>query len=380
MDSPLYFDYQASTPVDPRVCAAMLPWLQGRFGNPHAAGHSYGQVAHDAVEHARAQVAAVLNAQPNEIIFTSGATESNNLAIKGAARFALEQDLAKRHIITVATEHRSVLESCADIAGFDVTVLPVKADGLIDVAAIDAALREDTLLVSVMAVNNEIGVVQPLAQIGALCRKHGVYFHTDAAQAFGKIALDVEAMQIDLLSISGHKAYAPQGVGALYLRRKPRVRLHPLFSGGGQERALRAGTVATPLVVALGEAAALAQAGMDTESKRMAVLHARFLAALSDAGVAFTLNGSATQRFAGNINLSIAGVDIEALQQSLPNLACSFGSACSSGQAGASHVLRAIGAPHGALRIGLGRFSSEEEVSAATQMLVVAIQKMKLAA
>lgn len=372
MDKPIYLDYQAATPVDPRVREAMLPWLGGLFGNPHAA-HSYGQQARQAIEQARGQVAALLGARGNEIIFTSGATEANNLAIKGAVAFQNRHDGRKRHVITLATEHKSVLESCADV---DVTILPVQPDGLLDVQRLKAAIREDTLLVSVMAVNNEIGVIQPLAEIGAICRERGVYFHTDAAQAFGKIPLDVDVMHIDLLSISGHKAYAPSGVGALYIRRKPRVWLEPLFSGGGQERGLRPGTVATPLVVALGEAARVAAGEMNNETAHMRKLRDSFLQLLEESGHPFRIHGSMQRRYAGNLNLSFDGVESSALLARLPQLACSTSSACNSASGGVSHVLQAIGCETSAIRLGFGRFTTQDEVRQAADMLLDAQKGM----
>ncbi|MGB1540257.1 MAG: aminotransferase class V-fold PLP-dependent enzyme, partial [Rickettsiales bacterium] len=303
MRFPIYMDYQATTPTDPAVVEAMLPFFSEKYGNPHSAGHAYGWEAEEAVQIAREQVAGLIHASAKEIIFTSGATESCNLAIKGLARFHAQEGGTKRHIITVATEHKAALASCEALAdeGFEITVLPVQADGLLDMAVLKSALREDTLLVSVMAVNNEIGVIQSLAEIGALCREAGVYFHTDAAQAFGKIPLDVEAMQIDLMSISGHKLYGPKGIGALYVRRRPRVRIAPLFSGGSQERTLRSGTVATPLVVGLGNAAELAGAEMQKEQARLLGLRNRFLQVLEPVREHFHVNGSLEQRIAGNL-------------------------------------------------------------------------------
>lgn len=371
MDKPIYLDYQATTPVDPRVRDAMLPWLGEQFGNPHAT-HYYGQRARQAVEDARAQVAALLGAQENEIIFTSGATEANNLAIKGAIAFQKRHDGQKRHIITAATEHKSVLESCAD---FDVTVLPVQPDGLLDLQFLKATIRHDTLLVSVMAVNNEIGVIQPLAEIGAICRAHGVYFHTDAAQAFGKIPLNVEAMHIDLLSVSGHKAYAPAGIGALYVRRKPRTRLEPLFAGGGQERGLRSGTVATPLVVALGEAARIAD--ITAEYAQIQELRDMFLLYLQQSGCEFHIQGSMQHRYAGNLSLGFSKANASDILKKLPNLACSSGSACSSASKNASHVLRAIGCEASAMRIGFGRFTTRVEVKQAADMLISALDTVQ---
>ena len=276
---PVYLDYQATTPVDPRVLAAMLPYFTEKFGNPASTSHRFGRDAALAVENAREQIAAVIGADPREIVFTSGATESNNLAIKGAALFEYSE---RRHIVTAATEHKCVLESCRalETRGFRVTYLPVERSGLVDLERLAEVLTDDTLLVSIMAVNNEIGIIQPVAEIGALCRARGIYFHTDAAQAVGKIPLDVDTMAIDLMSISGHKIYGPKGIGALYVRRRPRVRLAPLFSGGGQERGLRSGTLPAPLCVGIGAAAALAEAEMAEESARLLDLRERLYRSL----------------------------------------------------------------------------------------------------
>ena len=273
---PIYLDYQATTPVDPRVLEKMLPWFTEKFGNPHSRSHAYGWEAEAATDLAREQVASLIGATEKEIIFTSGATESNNIAIKGIAHFYKDK---KNHIITVTTEHKCVLDSCRHLEqeGFTVTYLPVQKNGLIDLEALRAAVTDQTLLVSVMAVNNEIGVIQPLAEIGKLCREKGVFFHTDAAQGFGKIPIDVEAMNIDLMSISGHKIYGPKGIGALYVRRRPRVRLEAIFSGGGQERGFRSGTLATPLVVGLGEAAAIAKIDMGKDAEHVRTLYNKFL-------------------------------------------------------------------------------------------------------
>src|SRR5438270_4951363 len=279
--APVYLDYQATTPTDPRVVAAMLPYFTEKFGNPHSTSHGFGREAAAAVEQARGKVAALIGADSREIVFTSGATESNNAALKGAMRFLRDERRAdKDHIVTVATEHKCVLETCHELEreGFSLTILPVGQDGLLDPDILVAAIGPRTALVSVMAVNNEIGVIQPLARIGALCRSRGVLFHTDAAQAVGKVPLDVDAMQIDLLSISGHKLYGPKGIGALYVRRRPRVRLAPLIDGGGQERGFRSGTLPTPLCVGLGRACAIAQAEMAAESGAVDALRRRLLA------------------------------------------------------------------------------------------------------
>ena len=372
---PVYLDNQATTPCDPRVVAAMLPWFTERFGNPHSAEHAMGRQAEQAVEAARAQVAALIGADPREIVLTSGATESNNIAIKGAARFhaaRFNTSSERRRIVTVATEHKCVLESVADLAaeGFEPVVLPVGADGLLDPAVLAEALRVPTLLVSVMAVNNETGVVQDLPTLAAITREAGALFHTDAAQAAGKIPLNVAG--IDLLSLSGHKLYGPKGVGALYVRRRPRVRLAPLFSGGGQERGLRAGTLPTPLVVGFGEACRLAALEMVAEAARLTLLRDRLLAGLR---VPVTINGSFARRVPGNLNLTLPYPALDVLR-SQPDLCVSTGSACSSAAIEPSYVLRAMGlAPEQAartLRVGLGRFTSAADVDFAAAALSAA--------
>ena len=372
---PVYLDNQATTPCDPRVVAAMLPWFTERFGNPHSAEHAMGRQAEQAVETARAQVAALIGADPREIVLTSGATESNNIAIKGAARFhaaSFNTSSERRRIVTVATEHKCVLESVADLAaeGFEPVVLPVGADGLLDPAVLAEALRVPTLLVSVMAVNNETGVVQDLPTLAAITREAGALFHTDAAQAAGKIPLNVAG--IDLLSLSGHKLYGPKGVGALYVRRRPRVRLAPLFSGGGQERGLRAGTLPTPLVVGFGEACRLAALEMVAEAARLTLLRDRLLAGLR---VPVTINGSLVYRVPGNLNLTLPYPALDILR-SQPDLCVSTGSACSSAAIEPSYVLRAMGlAPEQAartLRVGLGRFTSAADVDFAAAALSAA--------
>ncbi|HUC61000.1 MAG TPA: IscS subfamily cysteine desulfurase [Alphaproteobacteria bacterium] len=377
---PIYLDYQATTPVDPRVLQAMLPYFAEKFGNPGSVSHSFGREASLAVENAREQVAALIGAEAREIVFTSGATESNNLAIKGAARFRGE---TRRHIVTLATEHKCVLESAKamEAEGFRVTYLPVERDGLVDLGRLAAALDEDTVLVSVMAAHNEIGVIQPLAEIGALCRARGIYFHTDAAQAVGKIALDVEALGIDLMSISGHKIYGPKGVGALYVRRRPRVRLEPLLSGGGQERGLRSGTLAAPLIVGFGEACAIAGVEMAEEGKRLLALRQRLADGLMARVPELRINGDLAQRLPGNLNVSIPGVDAEALMAALPELALSSGSACTSAEVEPSYVLRALGLPEAlaraSLRIGLGRFTEADEVDYAAQAIAEAARRLR---
>ncbi len=381
--SPIYLDYQATTPTDPLVVEAMLPYFTQKFGNPGSATHAYGREAEAAVEEARGQVAGVIGAEAREIVFTSGATESNNLAIKGAARFLKDR---RDHVVTLATEHKCVLESVAQLAreGFAVTYLPVKADGLVDLARLAQAITGRTALVSIMAAHNEIGVIQPLAEIGRLCRESGVLFHTDAAQAFGKIPLNVEALKIDLLSISGHKIYGPKGIGALYVRRRPRTRLLPLMDGGGQERGLRSGTLPTPLCVGLGQAASLAQAEMAGESARLLGFRRRFLAEIGKRLPDVRLNGDDGNRLAGNLNLTFPGTTAFDLMQAAPTLALSTGSACTSAQVESSYVLRALGLDEAAagasLRIAFGRFTTEPEVDYAADALVAAVQRVKSAA
>jgi cysteine desulfurase len=380
MDKPVYLDYAASTPVAPRVRDAMLPWLGVEVAaNPHAS-HSYGAAARAAIEQARGQVAALINARPEEIIFTSGATEANNLAIKGAALFQ-QRHSEKRHIVVLSTEHSSVLEACAALDGFEVTHVPVQPDGLVDMAVFEAALRLDTFLVSIMTVHNETGVIQRLAPIGRLCRALGITLHTDAAQAFGKIPLDVEALQVDLLSVSGHKAYAPQGVGALYVRRQPRARIEALLSGGGQERGLRAGTVSTPMAVALGVAASMAQQSMAKEAVRLVKLREQFLKSLKKNRCDFYINGHPQLCYAGILNLGFPGVtDSSALLEKLPQLAASTGSACRSASDGVSPVLRAMGREQGGVRLSFGRFTTPGELDATAEMLAAALQQMRAAA
>jgi cysteine desulfurase len=372
---PIYLDNQATTPCDPRVLASMLPWFTERFGNPHSAEHVMGHEAEAAVEVARTEVAALIGAEPREIILTSGATESNNIAIKGAARHAARMGDKRRRIVTVATEHKCVLECAADLAdeGFEPVVLPVRPDGTLDPAALRAALEVPTLLVSVMAVNNETGVVQDLPALAALAREAGALLHTDAAQAAGKIPLDVAG--IDLMSISGHKIYGPKGVGALYVRRRPRVRLAPLFSGGGQERGLRSGTLATPLIVGLGEACRIARDEMAEETARITALRERFMQRLGAAVAGLVLNGSASARISGNLNLTFPCAAAD-LMRACPDLCISTGSACSSAEVEPSYVLAALGLDAAAakrtLRIGIGRFTSPADVDQAADMLAAA--------
>jgi cysteine desulfurase len=377
---PIYLDYQATTPTDPRVVDAMLPYFTQKFGNPHSRNHEYGWEAEEAVEKAREHVASVINADPREIIFTSGATESNNLAIAGVARFYKDR---KDHIITVVTEHKCVLDTCRHLEqeGFKVTYLQVEASGLVDLEKLKAAITDRTVLVSVMGANNEIGVIQPLAEIGAICRARGVFLHSDCAQAFGKVPLDVEAMKIDLMSISGHKIYGPKGIGALFVRRRPRVRLVALIHGGGQERGMRSGTLPTPLCVGLGEAAAIAKREMAGEAERVANLRDRFYRTITERLPEVYLNGDQTRRLPGNLNLSFAYVEGEGLMMGIKDLSVSSGSACTSASLEPSYVLRALGVEeelaHTSLRIGFGRFTTEAEVDFAADQIVAAVQKLR---
>ena len=373
---PVYLDYQATTPVDRRVIEAMLPLFTEVFGNPHSRSHAFGRAARDAVEGARAEIAQLIGASAREIVFTSGATEANNLAIKGAARFQRGQ---RNHIVTCATEHKCVLESALSLAaeGFEVTVLPVRGDGLLDLERLTEAIGPTTVLVSVMAANNEIGVIQPLSAIGRICRARGVHFHTDAAQAAGKVALDVEAMGIDLMSLSAHKLYGPKGIGALYVRRRPRVRLEPLISGGGQERGLRSGTLPAPLCVGLGAACRIARAEMTAEAERTGALRDRLWRRLSRAVAGIRLNGATEPRLPGNLNVSIPGIgDAEALMAAMPDIAVSTGSACTVAAIESSYVLRALGigeaAARASVRIGLGRFTTALEVDYAAERMAAA--------
>jgi cysteine desulfurase len=378
--APVYLDYQATTPLDRRVLDAMLPFFTEKFGNPHSVTHAYGREAEAAVEAARAEVAALIGAEPREIIFTSGATEANNLAIKGAARF--HRDFARDHVVTVVTEHKCVLESAAALEreGFRVTRLPVDAQGFVDMAALAAAIDERTSAVSVMAANNEIGVLQPLAEIGALCRARGVLFHSDGAQAIGKVPVDVEAMGLDLLSISGHKVYGPKGIGALYVRRRPRARLVALFDGGGQERGLRSGTLPTPLCVGLGVAARIAGAEMATEAERLLGLRRRFLAGIRARVPEVRLNGDAERRLPGNLNLSFPGASALEVMAACPGLALSTGSACTAAAVEPSYVLRALGVSEAlagaSLRIGFGRYTIDSEVDFAVDALAAAVRRV----
>lgn len=369
MQRPIYLDYAATTPVDPRVATLMMRYLtaEGDFGNPASTTHIYGVIAKNAVEHARLQVASLINATPEEIIWTSGATEANNIAIKGAAYFHQHK---KKHLITVKTEHKAVLDPCYALAeqGFEVDFLTPQKNGLIDFAQLNEKIRSDTLLVSVMHVNNEIGIIQDLARIGELTRSHNVLFHVDAAQSAGRVAIDVNAMQIDLLSLSAHKMYGPKGVGALYVRQKPRVRLQALMQGGGHEHGLRPGTLATHQIVGMGEAAHLAKLEMTQEMARIRALRERLWSSISDSPGLY-LNTDFAHSAENFLNISIAHIDGELLLQAVSDIAVSMGSACTSALYTPSHVLKAIGVSdelaQSTLRITLGRFTTPEEIDRA---------------
>ncbi|GAB1598728.1 cysteine desulfurase, mitochondrial-like [Argonauta hians] len=362
---PLYLDSLATTPMDPRVLDAMLPFMVNFYGNPHSRTHAYGWESEAAVEKAREQIASLIGADPKEIIFTSGATESNNIAVKGVARFYGSK---KKHVITTQTEHKCVLDSCRvlEAEGFEVTYLPVQTSGLIDLQLLEKSFRPDTCLVSIMTVNNEIGVKQPITQIGELCRNNKVFLHTDAAQAVGKIPINVNAMNIDLMSISGHKVYGPKGVGALYVRRRPRVRIDPIQSGGGQERGIRSGTVPTPLVVGFGKACEIAVDEHEYDYKRISMLSKRLIDKISAETSHVVRNGDPDSSYPGCVNLSFAFVEGESLLMALKDIALSSGSACTSASLEPSYVLRAIGSEedlaHSSIRFGIGRFTTEEEI------------------
>ncbi|MBR8382152.1 IscS subfamily cysteine desulfurase [Burkholderia cenocepacia] len=361
---PIYMDYSATTPVDPRVVAKMVPFLHEQFGNPASRSHAYGWDAEHAVEEARAHVAALLGADPREIVWTSGATEGNNLAIKGAAHFYQGKG---KHLVTVKTEHKAVLDTCRELErqGFDVTYLDVREDGLLDLDALQQALRADTILVSVMLANNETGVIQPVVEIGALCRARGIVFHCDAVQAAGKIPVDVNALNVDLLTVTAHKVYGPKGIGALYVRRKPRVRLEAQMHGGGHERGMRSGTLPTHQIVGMGEAFRLAKEEMADESRRVGALRDRLLAGLSTLDEVY-VNGDLARRIPHNLNVSFNFVEGESLIMGIKGVAVSSGSACTSASLEPSYVLRALGRSdelaHSSIRFTLGRFTTEAEV------------------
>ncbi|MBM0743614.1 IscS subfamily cysteine desulfurase [Phormidium sp. CLA17] len=378
---PIYLDCHSTTPVDQRVMAAMMPFFTQYFGNPASVSHQYGWEAEAAVQQAREQLAAAIAATPEEIIFTSGATEANNLAIKGVAEAYLDRG---KHIVAVVTEHNAVLDPCRYLRslGFDITFLPVQSNGLISLADLENALRPDTILVSVMAANNEIGVLQPIAEIGALCHQRGILFHTDAAQAIGKIPLNVNAMKIDLMSLTAHKIYGPKGIGALYVRRRnPRVQIAPQLHGGGHERGLRSGTLYTPQIVGFAAAVQLGIDEMGAEAAQTSYLRDRLWHHLSQLDKIYQ-NGHPTQRLAGNLNISVDGVDGQALLLGLqPHVALSSGSACTAAKSAPSHVLQAIGRSdalaYASLRFGIGRFNTEAEIDQVAEFAITTIQALR---
>ena len=381
MKLPIYFDYSATTPVDSRVAEKMADCLtnDGNFGNPASRSHAYGWQAEAAAEDARAQVAALLNADPREIVWTSGATEANNLAIKGCAHFNQKKG---KHVITSKIEHKAVLDTCRQLEreGFEVTYLDPDAEGIIHPEAVEAAIREDTTVVSLMHVNNEIGTINDIAAIGEICRQHKVFFHVDAAQSPGKIPIDMETMKVDLMSLSAHKIYGPKGIGALYVRRKPRVRIEAQMHGGGHERGMRSGTLATHQIVGMGEAFSIAKEEMADENKRILALRDRLWNGLSDMEEV-QVNGSLTQRVAGNLNISFSYVEGESLIMALKDLAVSSGSACTSASLEPSYVLRALGLDdeqaHSSIRFSMGRFTTEEEIDFAVVKIRDAVAKLR---
>ena len=376
---PIYLDYSATAPVDPRVAAKMIPWLTEHFGNPASRSHAYGWEAEAAVEEAREQVAKLVNADPKEIVWTSGATESNNLAIKGAAHFYSGKG---KHIITMRTEHKAVLDTFRELEreGFEATYLDPKDDGLVDLDVFRAALRPDTVLVSIMFVNNEIGVIQPIAEIGEICREKGIIFHVDAAQATGKVAIDLDKLKVDLMSFSAHKTYGPKGIGALYVRRKPRIRLEAQMHGGGHERGLRSGTLATHQIVGMGEAFRIAREEMGAENERVRMLRDRLLKGLQDIEATY-VNGDLEARVPHNLNISFAYVEGESLIMAIKEVAVSSGSACTSASLEPSYVLRALGREdelaHSSIRFSIGRFTTEEEVDFTIDLLHRKIGKLR---
>ncbi|MBL8447475.1 MAG: IscS subfamily cysteine desulfurase [Zoogloeaceae bacterium] len=379
MKLPIYLDYSATTPVDPRVAEKMIRYLTEHFGNPASRSHAYGWEAEAAVEEAREQVAALVGADAKEIIWTSGATESNNLAIKGAAHFYQSKG---KHLITVKTEHKAVLDTVRELErqGFEATYLDVQENGLIDLEAFKAALRPDTIVVSVMFVNNEVGVIQPIAQIGEICREKGIIFHVDAAQATGKVNIDLQSLKVDLMSFSAHKTYGPKGIGALYVRRKPRVRLEAQMHGGGHERGLRSGTLATHQIVGMGEAFRIARVEMGTENERIRALRDKLMRGLQDIEATY-VNGDVEQRVPHNLNISFAYVEGESLIMAIKDVAVSSGSACTSASLEPSYVLRALGRDdelaHSSIRFTLGRFTTEAEVDFTIELLHRKIGKLR---
>jgi cysteine desulfurase len=376
---PIYLDYGATNPVDQRVVDAMIPWLREHFGNPASRSHAWGWEAEAAVERAREQVATLIGADPREIVWTSGATESDNLALKGAAQFYKGRG---RHIVTVRTEHKAVLDTVRELErqGFEATYLDVQPDGLLDLDALRAALRPDTILVSVMLVNNEIGVIQDVAAIGAICRERGIVFHTDAAQATGKVRIDLQTLPVDLMSLASHKTYGPKGIGALYVRRKPRVRLEAQMHGGGHERGMRSGTLPTHQIVGMGEAFRIAGDEMGTELERVRALQQRLLRGLADIEQTY-LNGHAEQRVPHNVNMSFNFVEGESLIMGLKGVAVSSGSACTSASLEPSYVLRALGRSdelaHSSLRMTIGRYTTAEEIDTVVATLKDRVARLR---
>ncbi|WGZ93522.1 MAG: IscS subfamily cysteine desulfurase [Candidatus Thiothrix putei] len=381
MKMPIYFDYAATTPVDPRVAERMMQYLTpaGMFGNPASKSHAFGWAAEEAVEQARHDVAALINADAKEIVWTSGATESNNLAIKGAAHF---NERRGKHIITCKTEHKAVLDTCRQLEreGFEVTYLDPEPNGLIDLEKLKAAMREDTTVVSIMQVNNETGVIQDIAAIGEMCRANKTVFHVDAAQSAGKVPIDMEALKVDMMSFSAHKIYGPKGIGALYVRRKPRVRIEAQMHGGGHERGMRSGTLPTHQIVGMGEAFRIAKLEMDTEKDRILMLRNRLYDGLKDIEEVY-VNGDLERRVAGILNISFNYVEGESLMMSLKDLAMSSGSACTSASLEPSYVLRALGRSdelaHSSLRLSMGRFSTVEDVDYAIGRIRTAVEKLR---
>ena len=376
---PIYMDYGATTPVDPRVVDAMIPWLREHFGNPASRSHAWGWEAEEMVERSRTQVADLIGADPREIVWTSGATESNNLALKGAAHFYKSRG---KHLITVKTEHKAVLDTMRELErqGFEVTYLDVQENGLLDLNKFKDALRPDTILVSVMFVNNEIGVIQDIPTIGALCRERGIIFHVDAAQATGKVAIDLQTLPVDLMSLASHKTYGPKGIGALYVRRKPRVRIEAQMHGGGHERGMRSGTLPTHQIAGMGEAFRIAKEEMGTESERIRMLQQRLLRGLSDIEQVF-INGDLEKRVPHNVNASFNFVEGESLIMGIKGIAVSSGSACTSASLEPSYVLRALGRSdelaHSSLRMTIGRFTTEEEIDYAVATLKDRVAKLR---
>ncbi len=376
---PIYMDYSSTTPCDDRVVDAMIPWLRQHFGNPASRSHAWGWEAEAAVEKAREQVAALVGADPREIVWTSGATESNNLALKGAAGFYKTKG---KHIITIRTEHKAVLDTCRELErqGFEVTYLEVQSDGMVDLDAFKAAIRPDTMLASVMFVNNEIGVIQDIAAIGMICRENGIVFHVDAAQATGRVEIDLSTLPVDLMSLTAHKTYGPKGIGALFVRRKPRVRIEAQMHGGGHERGMRSGTLPTHQIVGMGEAYHIAKEEMAGENVRIRALHDRMLAGLKDVEQVF-VNGHLDKRVPHNLNISFNYVEGESLIMGIKGLAVSSGSACTSASLEPSYVLRALGRSdelaHSSLRMTIGRFTTEEEIDYAVETIKVNVAKLR---